>query len=145
MSIRSTLVPVLLAAVPVIAAFVGGRAPEPPPPSSLPVTWSAATLDAGDVALATAQLWDVTFPPDGTGLAAGTQNRNWLTEDAGRSWRPLPGKTLVSADGGVSWSAENAGTRAHLRSVAFAPDGSAVAVGCLGTIVHRTSGAEARR
>jgi hypothetical protein len=98
LSARSTIILVLLAALPVYAAFRPRAEFRPPPAPSAPVSWTAAALDGDSTTFVRTAFRDVLILPDGSALTAGTVGRNWRSVDSGRTWGPMtePGANMLA-------------------------------------------------
>jgi photosystem II stability/assembly factor-like uncharacterized protein len=92
MTLRSTLVLMACALAPAIVAYrsaVSSPA-NPPAPRSGPVVWAAPERENAELDRP-ADLSAIATVPGGFGLAVGSGNRAWRTEDGGRTWTVLPG------------------------------------------------------
>lgn len=152
---RSTLLLLVAAAVPAVAAFRATAVPPSPDPAlaaSTPSAWRPAALTGAAGWGMGGRLQDVVFDGRGVGLAVGPEKRLWRSDDAGRSWRraesPVPvgiglalrgdgtglmvglgGRAARTEDGGASWKPVKTGVEGPLGSVAFVGERGAVAVG----------------
>jgi photosystem II stability/assembly factor-like uncharacterized protein len=124
MTVRSTLVLLACALAPAIVAYqTAVSSPEnPPPPRTGPVLWAAPEREIA----APRSISSIAIGSGGLGLAMGSSNNAWRTDNGGRTWTALPGappavsvalrrdhlalvaagrgRVLRSLDGGTEWT-----------------------------------------